>query len=140
MLKKVSWEEFTQKCDIVSLHVPLSDRNVYLVDDSWINEFRKNIWLINTSRGKVVKLEDLIKNLESGKIKGVALDVLENEKFDSLSETEKALLQELVKRNNTILTPHVGGWSSESYSRINESISIQNRKFSYLQNGLIYII
>ncbi|QNL22716.1 phosphoglycerate dehydrogenase [Hyphobacterium sp. CCMP332] len=133
-VKKVSWEEFTQKCDIVSLHVPLSERNVYLVNDSWINDFRKNIWLINTSRGKVVKLVDLIKNLDSGKVKGAALDVLENEKFDSLSDSEKAILQDLVNRNNTILTPHVGGWSSESYSRINEVLASKIENF-LLQNG-----
>ncbi|MEQ9149850.1 MAG: NAD(P)-dependent oxidoreductase [Cytophagales bacterium] len=133
-VKKVSWEEFTQKCDIVSLHVPLSDKNMYLVDHAWINEFRKNIWLINTSRGKVVKLEDLIKNLDSGKVKGAALDVLENEKFNSLSDSEKAILQDLVNRNNTILTPHVGGWSSESYSIINEVLASKIENF-LLQYG-----
>ncbi len=133
-VKKVSWDEFTEKSDIVSLHVPLSDKNIYLADDSWINEFQKNIWLINTSRGKVVKLEDLIKNLNSGKIKGAALDVLENEKLDSLSEKEKAILQDLINRNNTILTPHVGGWSSESYFRINEVLASKIENY-LLQNG-----
>lgn len=132
-VKKASWIDFSKSCDIVSFHVPLSKNNEYLVDDNWINEFKKNIWLINTSRGKVLKLKDLIKNLDSGKVRGAALDVLENEKLDTLSKIEKDLFDNLTKRNNIILTPHIGGWSMESYSRINEVL------VSKIENFLLQI-
>ncbi len=133
-VKKVSWESFTKDCDIISLHVPLTEKNYYLVNDAWINSFKKNIWLINTSRGKVLKLDDLINNLDSGKVRGVALDVLENENINSLSDSEKSIFENLIKRNNTILTPHVGGWSMESYSRINEVLVSKIENY-LLHNG-----
>jgi len=82
--------------------------------DEYIRKFRKPFRLINTSRGPVVKTEDLVKNLESGKITGAALDVLEYEKanlekisFDSLPQA----LQYLYQSDKVILTPHIAGWT-----------------------------
>ena len=65
--------------DILSLHVPLTEETNHLVDNAYINKFKKLIYIINTSRGKCVKTIDLVKNLNSGKVIGACLDVLENE-------------------------------------------------------------
>ncbi len=133
-VERVDWEEFTNICDIVSIHVPLTDSTKYMINDQWLSSFKKNIWLINTSRGSVLKLKDLIKNLDKGKVKGAALDVLENENLRSLNPDERDSFENLIKRDNVIITPHIGGWSEESYLRIN-NVLISKIKDFILHNG-----
>ncbi len=116
-VKEVALEEVFETADIISLHVPLTDETHYMVDDAFINRFKKNIYLINTSRGKVVKTTDLVSNLKSGKILGAALDVLEYEShsFENLAST--ALPQDfqwLLQSEKVILSPHIAGWTQES--------------------------
>ncbi len=113
------WEE----CDIVSFHIPLTEETKYLVDKNFINKFKKNIYLINTSRGKIINTKDLINELESGKIRGAALDVLENEKPWIYNDEEKVLYKKMFSMENVIVTPHIAGWTSESKEKI--------AKFSY---------
>jgi D-3-phosphoglycerate dehydrogenase / 2-oxoglutarate reductase len=109
-------EHLFDMADIVSLHVPLTDETRYMVDDAFIQKFRKHIWLINTSRGMVVKTTDLVKNLESGKILGAALDVLEYEdaSFEALRMNITDEFRYLLEADNVILTPHIAGWTEES--------------------------
>lgn len=133
-ITQTDWATFTGNCDIISLHVPLTEETHMMVDHKWFAQFRKNIWIINTSRGAVLHLKDLDKNLESGKVLGAALDVLENEKPETYSGEEKRIFRSIANRNNTILTPHVGGWSVESYRRINEVLVSKIQNF-LLQNG-----
>ena len=78
-IKESTLDEVFEKTDILSLHLPLTNETHYMIDDAFINKFKKDIYLINTSRGKVVKTADLVKNLKSGKVKGACLDVLEYE-------------------------------------------------------------
>jgi D-3-phosphoglycerate dehydrogenase len=116
-VKETTMEELRMKCDLVSLHVPLTDETRFMVDDSFIQSFRKNFFLVNTSRGQVVKTSDLVRNLDSGKILGAALDVLEWEDntFEGLKmNTGDALFQNLSRRDNVIFSPHVAGHSDES--------------------------
>jgi D-3-phosphoglycerate dehydrogenase len=144
-IKESTLEEVFEKTDILSLHLPLTKETYYMIDDDFINKFKKDIYLINTSRGKVVKTADLVKNLKSGKIKGACLDVLEYEStsFSRLKglgmwTNKRGLLinrigawlmknglwlylhpvQYLVKCNNVLMSPHVAGWSYESYKKI----------------------
>ena len=84
--------------------------------------FRKEIYVVNTARGPILPLSDLIILLDEGKIRGAALDVLENEKLKTLSAEQKANFNNLIRRNNVVFTPHVGGWSFESYNRINDTL------------------
>ena len=58
--------------------------------------------------------------MEQGKIYGAALDVMENEKFSTYTQEEKALFKRLSQLPNVIITPHIAGWTYESYARINE--------------------
>jgi D-3-phosphoglycerate dehydrogenase len=96
--------------------VPLTDETTFMVDDAFIGKFRKNFWLINTARGKVVRTNDLVKNMVSGKVLGAALDVLEYEdtSFESLSEEMPPDLSYLAASDRVILTPHIAGWTHES--------------------------
>jgi D-3-phosphoglycerate dehydrogenase len=79
--------------------------------------------LINTARGEVLDLADSCKALSSGKIRGLALDVLENEKLDTMNERQKESFKFLKDSKRTILTPHVAGWSHESYENISKVLA-----------------
>ncbi len=115
-----SLEKIQQEADIFSLHTPLTEETNKFINEKFIAKFKKNIWLVNTSRGEIVPIKDVLKLLGTGKLKGCALDVLEKEKFDLLSENEQKNYQILFEKKNVVLTPHVAGWSVESYRRINE--------------------
>ncbi len=117
IVKESSLEDIFEQADILSLHVPLTNETKYMVDTSFLRKFQKNIYLINTSRGKVVNTNDLAKEIQNGKILGAALDVLEYEKSSfeklQLNQTDKSL-QTLIDSDNVILSPHVAGWTVES--------------------------
>ena len=121
--QKSSMETINKEADIISLHVPLTDETTYLVDDNFIKRFVKNFYLINTARGKCVNTKDLVKALENKKIKGACLDVLEYEKtsFENLSKDGLTSdMQYLMNAQNTILSPHIAGWTAESNVKIAE--------------------
>lgn len=107
------WEQ----ADIISLHVPLTTSTQGMVNKKFITNCKKDIFLLNTSRGDVVDQNAVLAALKSGKIKGFASDVLQNEKLDSYTDIEKQNLEEL-NLYNTIITPHVAGWTHESKYKI----------------------
>jgi len=112
-----SMEMIFAETDILSLHVPLTAETQYLVNESYLNCFRKNIWLINTSRGPVVNTAALVVALKSGIVRGAALDVLEYEKtsFEAMdAEAFPEPLKQLVSFDNVMLSPHIAGWTEES--------------------------
>lgn len=117
-----SMDQLYKEVDILSLHVPLTDETQGLYNSDFFNNFNKKIYLINTARGPILPLKDLIRLLDIGKILGVALDVLEKEKLGKLSMEEKDRFNNLIERENVVFTPHVGGWSFESYKRINDTL------------------
>jgi len=119
--REVTLDEIFDLADILSLHVPLTNETYYLADDRFIGKFNKNIWLINTSRGNVLKTSDLVKNLKTGKINGAALDVLEYEMntFEDLHRKElPESIKYLINAENVILSPHIAGWTEESNYKI----------------------
>ena len=121
--QKSSMESIYQEADIVSLHIPLTEETTYIIDDNFINSFKKNIYLINTARGKCANTKNLVTALENGKIKGACLDVLEYEKnsFENLSQEGLTNdMQYLINSKNTVLTPHIAGWTKESNIKIAE--------------------
>ena len=119
--KEVTMDEIFASADIVSLHIPLADDTLFLVNDEFINKFKKNIYIINTSRGKCLKTDDLVKNLKTGKVLGACLDVLEYETV-SFEALDKAKLPEsflfLSSSDKVILTPHIGGWTFQSNEKM----------------------
>lgn len=115
-----SWEQIYMEADVLSFHVPLTNETHYYFNKSRLNQFKKQIFLLNLSRGKVVSTQDLLFGLNQGKILGAALDVLENEKLDSLQPNEKSWFEQLCSMENVILSPHIAGWTKESYCKISE--------------------
>lgn len=109
------------ECDVLSLHVPLTDETKYMIDTDFINKFAKPFYLLNTSRGKVVRLSSLLSAIEKKKILGAGLDVLEYENFSNEMSDDvsaKKELQKLFSLKNVVLTPHVAGWTMESYYKL----------------------
>jgi D-3-phosphoglycerate dehydrogenase len=115
---QVDFETFTKKIEILSIHITLNSQNNRLIDNAYLDQFQRLAYIINTSRGEVVVLADLLQLLDIGKIKGAALDVLENEKLSSFSVEENALYERLFTLEQVILSPHVAGWTFESYEKI----------------------
>lgn len=116
--EEASPERLFESCDILSLHLPLTHESRGMVDAAFLNRFEKPIWLINAARGELVKLPDLYAAIKSGQLKGACLDVLENEKFDQLTAAEKALYEQLAQSGKVLFSPHIAGWTHESYYKI----------------------
>ena len=118
---KSNMQTIYKEADIVSLHIPLTKETTYLVNDDFINNFDKDFYLINTARGKCVNTKDLVAALKNGKLKGACLDVLEyeNYSFENLNKDGlTAEMQYLMNSEKTILSPHIAGWTVESYVMI----------------------
>jgi D-3-phosphoglycerate dehydrogenase len=113
-----SLEDIFNQADILSFHIPLTAETRHILNDEFINRFSKPFYLINTSRGPVVEIEALIRGLQSGKVLGAALDVLENEKIDRYTPAERHLFETLLNAGNVIVTPHIAGWTAEARSKI----------------------
>lgn len=125
-VKEVELEQIFKKADILSFHVPLTNETKQMFRSSFINNFKKDIYLINTSRGEVVNTRDLVNALKYGKINGACLDVLEYEKLSFEDIFKNSNLPEfnyLVKAENVILTPHIAGWTHQSYYKISKIIA-----------------
>jgi D-3-phosphoglycerate dehydrogenase len=110
--REVSMEEIVKHSDVLSLHIPLTAETTGMVDEEYLFHFKRPIFLINTSRGKAVKIRAVLNAIKQGKILGAGLDVLEAERFPALAEQE--WFDELRQSGKVILTPHVGGWTCES--------------------------
>ena len=108
-----------QHADIVSLHVPLTNETNGLVNQDFLRSFKKPIVLMNSSRGPITPLENTLWGLQQGIISGLALDVLPNEKIKSWSKEEQLLFDQIKSYPNTLFSPHVAGWTTESYLKIN---------------------
>ncbi len=119
--KEVSMEEIVKHSDILSLHVPLTRETKHLVNQEYLYHFRKPIFFLNTARGEVVDTLALVKALKEGKVLGAGLDVLENEKFPALGE--ERWYAELLAQSNVLLSPHVAGWTQESYRKLSEVLA-----------------
>lgn len=114
--KEATMDVIFKEADVVSLHIPLTAETRNMVNADFLGQFRKAIWLLNGSRGEVVAIEEVIKALHEKKIIAAAFDVLPIEKFPALTET--SWFEELKTFPNVILSPHVAGWSVESYYKI----------------------
>jgi D-3-phosphoglycerate dehydrogenase / 2-oxoglutarate reductase len=128
-IRECSMDEIFREADIFSLHIPLTNETNALVDAAFLEKFRKPIYFCNVSRGEIVLLSDLVKSLENSKLRGICLDVLENEKLSKLADEQKATFEHLISYENVLLTPHVAGWTHESYKRINEVLKDKISRF-----------
>lgn len=118
---EASMEEIVKYSDVLSLHIPLTRETKQLVDDEYLLHFRRPIFFLNAARGEIVNTKAVLKAIESGKILGAGLDVLEKEKFPGLAEAD--FYSELIANPKVLLTPHVGGWTFDSYRKISEVLA-----------------
>ncbi|MCX2453281.1 2-hydroxyacid dehydrogenase [Pedobacter sp. PLR] len=119
--KEVSMEEIVRQSDVLSLHIPLTTETRQMVDEEYFFHFRKPIFFINTARGEIVNTQAVLQAISSGKILAAGLDVLEVEKFPALQNTP--WFNDLKSAGKVILSPHVGGWTFESYRKISEVLA-----------------
>jgi len=119
-------EELQERADIISLHLPLNKETMHFADTAFFASFHKPIWFVNTARGKNVDTKALADALRTGKVRGACLDVLEYEKasLEGLDTSEMPpVLRYLFESENVLLTPHVAGWTAESYYKLSSVLA-----------------
>ena len=132
---QVSMEELMTKSEVISIHTPHTPITRGIIDYKFIEEMNHSFWLLNTARGSAVVTEDLVTGLQSGKIMGAGLDVLEYEtrSFSSIFNDDKVplALEYLLQAKNVILSPHVGGWTRESQIKLATTIVEKIKKIFF---------
>jgi D-3-phosphoglycerate dehydrogenase len=118
--RESSMDYIYEKADVLSVHVPLTEETRFMIDETFFDRFHKPVYFLNTARGEIVRLSALVNSLKKGSVSGAALDVLENEKLATLTDEQRKAFDFLRSREDVLFSPHVGGWSFESYVRINE--------------------
>jgi D-3-phosphoglycerate dehydrogenase / 2-oxoglutarate reductase len=114
-VKEANLEQIERYADVVSFHVPLTEETRHMAGEHFFSALERKPFFINASRGEVHDTNALIRALHNGKIAGAALDVLENEKLETYSKEEKHALDILLGMPNTLITPHIAGYSKEAF-------------------------
>jgi D-3-phosphoglycerate dehydrogenase len=121
--QEASLEELFETAEVLSLHIPLTSDSRNWADSTFFSKFKKPIWFLNTARGEIASFKAVAESIHKGHILGAGLDVLENEKLKTLSDEQRLYFNELVNAPNVLFTPHVAGWTHESYRKINEVLT-----------------
>ncbi|MFN5031029.1 MAG: NAD(P)-dependent oxidoreductase, partial [Flavobacteriia bacterium] len=133
--KKGFGDHFVMECtlnailknaDVISLHIPQNKETMWMINDQFFQKLQKPIWFLNLSRGKIVETAALVRAMKYGKVAGAGLDVLEYEKSSFEQFFEQELPEDfkyLLQSDNVILSPHVGGWTQESYFKLSNVLA-----------------
>ena len=114
--REVAMEEVVKRADVLSFHIPLTRETKGMVDKEYLRHFRKPIYFLMGARGAIVDVPAVLNGLDEGRIRGAAFDVLPVEKFPALAE--QSWFADLTSRDNVLLSPHVAGWTVESYYKL----------------------
>jgi D-3-phosphoglycerate dehydrogenase len=112
--------DLLKQSDIISMHLPLNAETRHFADSDFFSSMKAGSIFINTSRGEISDEDALIIALKSGKVRGAALDVLENEKINNLTGEQKIRFQFFNSHPNVIITPHIAGYSTESFFKMSQ--------------------
>ncbi len=123
LVEEVSSEQIRLEADIISFHLPLTEETHHYCNADFLRGCRTGVWILNASRGRIVDTGALLEALESGKVRGAGLDVYENEQFYHLPEKDRRYMEALADRKDTVLTPHIAGWSVESYLKLSKVLT-----------------
>jgi len=115
---RVNFEELCSESEIMTLHIPLTQETKGWIDVDFLRKCKKGLFLINMARGKILRLQGLSKLLAQGHLSGLALDVLEEEPPVKINQDISIHYSELFERDDVVFSPHVGGWTVESYEKI----------------------
>lgn len=130
IVEYVSLDELLRTSDLVSLHCPLMDSTYHMINIDTIKQMKDGVILVNTSRGALVKTEDLIEGIRMHKFAGVGLDVYEEETHNVFEDRSDEILEHsttarLLSFPNVMITSHQGFFTREALSSIAET-SLQN--------------
>ena len=119
-IKMVSLERLIKTSDIITIHIHLNKTTENLINYDVFKNMKKSAFLINTSRGKIINENDLIKALKNKLIRGAGLDVIDGEWLDDATRKKHKLITYARNNSNLLITPHIGGATKESiyYSRV----------------------
>ena len=124
--RMVTLDELLEQSDVISLHCPLTDETKHIINEKTIAQMKDGVILVNTSRGGLIKTEDLISGIRDHKFFAVGLDVYEEESdyvFEDLSESimQTSLIQRLLSFPNVTMTSHQGFFTEEALTNIAET-------------------
>lgn len=119
-------EALLRKSDVISFHIPQNEETIYFANQEFFDALGKPIYLLNLSRGKIVETKSLIDSISKGTTISAGLDVNEFEKksFEEFFDTaDNEELKFLLESDKILLTPHVGGWTAESYYKLSSVLA-----------------
>ncbi len=120
VVKEANLEQVCRYADVISFHLPLNEETLHFANDDFFKSLQQKPYIINTSRGAIISTTALITAIKTNKISGAALDVLENEKIDSLNKEEAEQYQFLNGQENVLITPHIAGYSKEAFYKMSK--------------------
>lgn len=127
-VESVSLSDLQARSDIISMHVPLTPLTHGMINLDFLTKCKDGVIIANTSRGKVVVVEDLITSILRGKVAGACLDVFPNEKTGTYTEAEHTIYDNLFAMPQVVLSPHVAGWTHESLRRIADVLLLKIKR------------
>lgn len=146
----VTLEQLFEKSDIVSLHVPLLPSTKHIIDDEAIAQMKNGVIIVNTARGGLIDTQALLHGLQSGKVGGAGLDVLEGEEFlkrkDELVDIKMNANDSadvlgdllLIGMENVVVTPHNAFNTQEAHFR-NAQTTVENI-LKFVEGGTQYVV
>lgn len=122
-VEEATMERIFEEADVVSFHIPQTEETLFWGNADFFNSFAKPKYLLNMSRGKIIKTQDLLDAIDTGKVRGACLDVIEFES-SSFSEIDKnETLNRLLNHSKVLLSPHIAGWTEESYFLLSDVLA-----------------